>query len=242
MTRIDPYAATRSLVENAFSYLTWHEDACKAAGFKGISQVWKNEPAWYFWLDSVPGGFLLRLQDDEPLNDSQYVSLIAHYYPPPSEAENCRLSPEERRLLADSSVFDLPTCTPRFEQYEACLPYFLSAEIGLMIGPDNHLQLLVHSIENEMRSPAARFLDLLVNALNFEGKNHHRQAFQLEDDEGTSLFLIYDAAAFQEFLAHFEIDETTLVEPPMVESFCRWRDFIQMNVSCSLKSACGCRH
>ncbi|MDW7646104.1 MAG: hypothetical protein SCI25_13800, partial [Desulfuromonadales bacterium] len=176
MSRIDPYAATRSLIENAFSYLTWHEDACNAVGFKGISQVWKTEPAWYFWLDSVQGGFLLRLQDDEPLNSSQYVSLAVHFYPSPSEAEHCHLLPEERSLLADNSVFDVSTCTPHFEKYEACLPYFLSAEIGLMIGSDNQLQLLVHSTNSEMQSHMAKFLDLLVNTLNFEAKSYHQQA------------------------------------------------------------------
>jgi hypothetical protein len=240
MTGIDPYAATRNLIENAFSYLTWHEDACKTAGFKGISQIWKEEPAWYFWLASVQGGFLLRLKDDEPLNDSQYISLTVHFYPSPSEAEECQLSLEESRLLADSSVFDMPTCTPRFEQYEACLPYFITAEISLLIGSDNQLQMLVHSTENEMQHPAAKFLDLLVNTLNFKDKTHHQQALQLEDDQGVSLFLIYNPAAFQDFLEYFEIDESTLVEPRMNESFCRWREFIQMRVDCSIQGTCGC--
>ena len=37
------------------------KDVCEKTGFKGISQVWKEDPAWYFWLNQVKGAFLLRL-------------------------------------------------------------------------------------------------------------------------------------------------------------------------------------
>jgi hypothetical protein len=240
MTRIDSHTATRILVENAFSNLIWHEDACKSAGFKGISQVWKDEPAWYFWLHSVQGGFMLRLHDDEQLNDSQYVSLSVHYYPSSRETGDSQLSPEELRLLSDSSVFDMPTCTPRFEQFETCLPYFVAAEIGLMIGADNEVQLLIYSTERGWNDPSAKFLDLLVNALNFATKTHHRQALQLADEEGMSLFLIYDTGAFQDFQKYFELDGSSFAEPPMNELLSRWQHFAQKKVDCSMNGTCCC--
>ena len=36
MSGIDAYSATRNLIENTFSYLTWHEDICDQVGFKGL--------------------------------------------------------------------------------------------------------------------------------------------------------------------------------------------------------------
>jgi hypothetical protein len=240
MTRIDAHAATRILVENAFSYLTWHEDACKAAGFRGISQIWKDEPAWYFWLDSVQGGFLLRLHDHEPLNDSQFISLSVHFYPSPSEAKDYQLSTEEQRLLSDASVFDMPTCTPRFEQFDACLPYFIMAEIGMLIGSDNQLQLLVYSTQSGMQPPSVKFLDLLVSTLHFAAKIHHRQALQLEHDKGMSLFLIYDQSTFEDFLNYFELEETTLFPSEMNELLSKWQSFSHLDVDCSMKRACCC--
>ncbi|ALC15506.1 hypothetical protein DSOUD_0718 [Desulfuromonas soudanensis] len=240
MTLIDAHAATRNLVENAFRYLTWHEDACKAAGFKGISQVWKDEPAWYFWLDSVQGGFLLRLHDHEPLKGSQYVSLSVHFYPSTSETKDCQLSIEEQRLLSDRSVFDMPTCTPRFEEFDACLPYFITAEIGLLIGSDNQLQLLVYSTQNGMKHFSIQFLDLLVSTLHFANKIHHRQALQLTDGQGTSLFLIYDQTAFDNFTSHFSLDEISFHEPKMEKLLFKWKNSSRIDVNCSMKSTCCC--
>ena len=238
---LDAYAGTRNLIENAFSYLTWHEDACEAAGFKGISQVWKDEPAWYFWLNNTQGGFLLRLHAEESVKDSQYVSLSVHYYPPVEDnGSDCQLSTEEQRLLADDSVFDRPTQTPRYEEFETCLPHFITAEIGLMFGQENQLQLLVYSSKYGEPHPSANFLDLLVSTLNFEAKSHHRKALQLEDGQAASLFLIYDEVTFKDFLDHFELDESLLDEQQTHTLVAKWQHFAHMNVDCSMDGACSC--
>jgi hypothetical protein len=237
MTRIDAHGASRNLIENAFKYLTWHEEACKAAGFRGISQVWKEEPAWYFCLEADAGGFLLRLHDDEALAESQFISLSVHYYPATTSAKE--LSAEESRLIADRSVFDAATCTPRFERYEECLPHFLAAEIGMLIDADNQLQMLVYSTEGT-HPPSAKLFDLLVNALNFAAKRHHLAALQLQTEEETSLFLIYEREAFGDFCAHFGLDRSTFRKPASSVDLLRWRRFAHLRVDCSMKGACCC--
>lgn len=237
MSRIDAHAATRNLVENAFRHLTWHEGACKAVGFKGISQIWRDEPAWYFWLDSVEGGYMLRLHGDESVGENQFISLSLHFYPA-QEAED--LSPEESRLIADSRVFDILTHTPRFEHFDACLPYFMTAEIGMMIGAENQLQMLVYSTGKEAVSPSAEFFDLLVKALNFEAKLHHVDALQFEGEEESSLFLVYDRSAFREFREHFGLAPTLFQESGHKALLSGWKKFTHLRVDCSMKGPCGC--
>lgn len=240
MTVIDAYAGTRNLIENAFSYLTWHKDACAVAGIKGISQVWKDEPAWYFWLESVTGGFLLRLHDEEPVNKSQYVSLSVHYYPPREEGAAWQLSAEEQRLLGDGEIFDLPTSTPRFEQFETCLPYFIAAEIGLTLAPDNQLQMIVYSSAKGLQHPSIKLLDLLVSALNFETGTHHRQALQLGQGDDISLFLVYDTTAFEDFLHHFELSKSWFKEPELGPFLQKWQNCAHLDADCSLSGTCSC--
>ncbi len=240
MNRIDAVTGTRMLIENAFSHLTWHEDACKHLGFKGISQVWKEEPAWYFWLSKTPGAFLLRLHGEEPVAESQYVSLALHYYPALEQVETLALSRGETDLRNDATVFDQPTCTPRYEQFEACLPHFITAEIGLMIGANNQLQVLVFSTGQDRTHPVFAFIDLLVSSLNFEAKTHHLEACHLDDEATSSLLLAYDAKAFKTFQNTFGLDAAALAEPQDPEHLATWRHCAHMDISCSVNGTCSC--
>ena len=45
----------KRFIENSFTHLTWFEDICEKLNFKGISQVWVEEPAWYFWIKNSKG-------------------------------------------------------------------------------------------------------------------------------------------------------------------------------------------
>lgn len=239
MTPLDAVTGTRLLVENAFSHLTWHEAACRQVGFKGISQVWKEEPAWYFWQEEIPGAFLLRLHGDEPLADSQFVSMALHYYPAPDDTQHT-LSRREAALRADDAVFDQPTGTPRFEAFETCLPHFIAAEIGLMIGPDNRLQLMVFSTDREREHPVYAFIELLVGALNFEAGTHHVEAGQLEDASIHSLLLAYDRRAFTTFQETFGLDVNVLSELCDMERLARWRRYAHLEASCTINGTCSC--
>ncbi len=240
MSRIDAVTGIRMLIENAFSNLTWHEEACAYLNFKGISQVWKEEPAWYFWRDDVPGAFLLRLLEDEPIADSQYVSMTLHYYPAAENAANLALTAEEHALLNYTATFDQPTCTPRYEEFESCLPHFIAAEVGVMIGADNQLQLLVFSTGKAPSHPVFDFIDLLVSTLNFEAKTHHQTAAQLDAPGANSLFLIYDTSAFNTFQFTFGLEESPLSEPKNTKRLANWRHCAHMDISCSMNGACSC--
>ena len=240
MNRIDAVTGTRMLIENAFSHLTWHDEACTHLGFKGISQVWKEVPAWYFWLEETPGAFLLHLHDEEAVTNSQYVSLTVHYYPAPDKIAGLALSTEENTLRNNTTVFDQPTGTPRYEEFETCLPHFISAELGLLIGTNNQLQALIFSTEQDKTHPVFAFIDLLVSTLNFESKSHHRDAGQLKNGETNSLFLIYDTAAFNTFQRSFGLEETPLSEPQDTELLATWCHCAHMDITCSMNGTCSC--
>lgn len=240
MSQIDACLATRTLIENAFSHLTWHETACRAFGFQGISQVWREEPAWYFWLDEVEGAFLVRLFEEEAIDTSQFVSLAVHYYPPTDSENRFQLSSRERQIIFDDDLFDRRTCTPHFEAFEACLGFFVCAEISLMIDPENRLQLMAYSTDDPVRRPTDRLLDLLVKALNFEAGRHHRAAWMLKENKPSSLFLVYDENGFKRFLAYFGLNRKNLQPAQITEDLNQWCASAQMDIPCSIHGVCSC--
>ena len=240
MSCFDAYAATRNLIDNAVSHLTWHEKACSALGFKGISQIWKEQPAWYFWLDGIKGGVMLRLHKDEAVGSSQYVSLSLHYYPAAGTAAYLQLTAEEKVLIADEQMFDLKTDTPRFETFEECLPYFLVAEIGLLIDEDGQLQLLVFSSQTDSSAPSAVFFDFLVKTLNFYLKKHHHQVRQIDSGPTSSIILIYDDAAFINFEEIYELDIADFVDTLQADVLEHWKLAAHLDAQCSMQGACSC--
>ncbi|MFK5925494.1 MAG: hypothetical protein QM483_02580 [Desulfuromusa sp.] len=242
MSGIDAYSATRNLIENTFSYLTWHEDICEQAGFKGISQVWIEDPAWYFWLAQVNGAFLLRLHADEQIGDNQYVSLSLHYFPTVDEETYHDLSAGEKLLISDDSVFDLKTKTPHFEAYEQFISLFIVAEIGFVIDPDNFLQVLLYSSEKDDNHPFHEFIDLLVSSLNFQSKQHHHSAFSFQDGLVNTSILSYSEPAFQQFIDEFNLDSDLLKVIVPDNRLNNWLRAAHLDAVCSMNGACSCSH
>lgn len=242
MSRIDAYGATRNLIENTFSYLTWHEDICEQTGFKGISPVWKEEPAWYFWSNRVKGSFLLRLHAEEPIGDNQYVSLTLHYFPTIDDEFYHGLSAGEKCLIGDELVFDQKTNTPQFEAYEQFISMFVVAEIGFIIDPDNLLKVLLFSSEKDENHPYYEFIDLLISSLNFQSKQHHQCAFSQQDGSVKTSFLSYSEEDFLLFLDTFGL-ETGALETLMPDKrLYRWLHAAHLEAQCSMNGACSCTH
>ncbi len=242
MSGIDAYSVTRNLIENTFSYLTWHEDVCNQTGFKGISQVWIEDPAWYFWLDHIKGAFLLRLHADEPLGDNQYVSLSLHYFPTVEEEAYHGLSAREKWLISDGAVFDQETRTPKFEAYEQFVSLFVVAEVGCVIDSDSQLQVLFYSSEKDVNHPLHEFIDLLVSSLNFQSKQHHQDAFSLRDGSVCTSFLSYSETVFQEFIDEFELDSGLLEKIIPDNKLNKWLRAAHIDAVCSMNGACSCSH
>jgi len=240
MTAFDGSEAVRNLIDSAVSHLTWHEDACKTFRLKSISQVWKETPAWYFWLTGISGGFLVRFHQEESVKHSQYISLLLHYYPDKGESAYQQLSDQEKILLDDSKIIDSQTNTPQFEAFEHCLPYFLIAEIGLLIDETNTLQTVVFSSSNDQTHPSEVFLDFLIKTLNFYLKFHHIHVKQLNLNEISSLFMIYDTTAFEEFIKTYHLDKSDFIHPIQTGRLEEWKNAAHLNAECSVNGTCAC--
>ncbi|WP_321391678.1 hypothetical protein [uncultured Desulfuromusa sp.] len=242
MSGIDAYSATRNLIENTFSYLTWHEDICDQVGFKGISQVWIEDPAWYFWLNHVEGAFLLRLHADESMGENHYVSLSLHYFPTAGENAYHSLNAVEKKLISDSTVFDFTTGTPKFEAYDQFISLFVVAEIGFVIDADNHLQVLLYSSEQKENHSCYEFVDLLVSSLNFQSKQHHNKAFSFRSGMVNTTLLSYSGSALQQFRDEFNLDADLFEIIVPDARLNRWLRAAHMDAVCSVNGACSCSH
>lgn len=242
MSSSDSYQATRDLIDHAFSHLTWYEDVCRQTGFKGISQIWKDEPAWYFWQDGIKGAFLLRLCAEDLLQEYPLVNLTLHYFPAPDEEAYSLLSAGEKWLLSAEKSFDSETCTPRFEAYNEFIHLFVAAEIGLVFDSNNDLQVLFFSTECDDQHQVHQFLDLLIKALNFQTKKHQLSVHEMKEDEVTTLLLNYSAPVFDRFLAEFGLDRSELSDLSHTDRAGEWTHIAHQEAICSMTGACSCHH
>jgi hypothetical protein len=96
---------------------SWAEELKEALGLMGVSQVWKDQPNWYFWLAQGPGPFSLQLERTEVLakNGSEFNRGLfsVRLFPYPHQEVFSRFSFEEREHIL-SEHFD-HTGTPRFQ-------------------------------------------------------------------------------------------------------------------------------
>jgi len=86
-------------------------------GLEGMSPVWSDVPAWYFWLRGLPGSYRLSLADafqEQALEQTVTSGVFSvKYYPKPGDRFFHSFSPEETAAVQGQG-FDL-TNTPRFE-------------------------------------------------------------------------------------------------------------------------------
>lgn len=96
---------------------SWVEELKEILGLTGVSQVWKDQPNWYFWLAQGPGPFSLQLERTEvrPSTRSEFNRGLfsLRLFPSPHQEVFSRFSSEERELI-QSEHFD-HTGTPKFE-------------------------------------------------------------------------------------------------------------------------------
>jgi hypothetical protein len=119
---------------------SWVESVQHAIGLKAVSQVWGEQPAWYLWIENVPGAFALQLAHaaTDQTGHEQWghgIFVIKHYPHPRSEAFN-NFSFQEQCFVR-SQYFD-QTQTPRFE-YKEEIPatLFNVATMEYLTGPND---------------------------------------------------------------------------------------------------------
>ena len=130
----------RNKIENSLITASWVERVKHALGLKAVSQVWGEQPAWYFWIENAPGAFSLQLEHaaTDQTGHEQWgngIFVIKHYPHPGREVFN-NFSFQEQCFVR-SEYFDR-THTPRFE-YKEKIPatLFNVATMEYLTGPDD---------------------------------------------------------------------------------------------------------
>lgn len=240
MISIDAHSITRSFIDNTFSYLTWHKDVCDELKFKGISQVWVQDPAWYFWLEGIDGAFLLRFLDAEVFDDAINVNLAIHFFPSTASSAFCGLNQREKDLLGSTEMFDTPTLTPQFEHYDLFIPYFVIAELGAVITADNNLSLLYLSTDQGDNHPLSAMADMLIGAVNYYRKKPQTCCYKVNQSDLKHLFLEYEDSAMSRFLDAFDLDLKAVLPVQDNIRTDRWSKASDFHTKCTVTSSCGC--
>jgi hypothetical protein len=99
---------------------SWSDQFRADIGFKGVSQLWHDTPAWYFWLTDSAGVFKLELTEAHKTSNGQkggYAAFLTlKCYPHTDRPEFTSFSFIERNLVK-SHLFD-DTNTPIFEHHD----------------------------------------------------------------------------------------------------------------------------
>jgi hypothetical protein len=113
-TDIDAESYLRTQFDNMLVTASWFEAFRRQLGIDGVSQVWGERPAWYFWIRGAAGPYQLRLEDAEAQTGGGVQGIFSiRCYPYAGTAFYDGFSAEERGAL-ESGLFD-HTRTPRVE-------------------------------------------------------------------------------------------------------------------------------
>lgn len=223
----------QKLVENAVSHLTWHEQAISKTGFKAISQVWLEPPAWLFWLNWQEGAYMLRITEAEEITGSSYCSYLLHYFP----QNHKYLTPDETELV-NSHRFDSGTCTPVYEHNADFHEHFITAEIGISAPDCNTMSLAAVSLNGRFEKETESFLDFFFGAMNFYTKSHHLSC--LKDRDKDIILLPYTMDGMLRFFADYQLNSLDFTEIRRFKP--EWCAMAHYSASCSVHGTCGCSH
>jgi len=229
---LDASLRFRQLTDNALTYLSWHEEVMRALQVAGISQIWDDEPAWYFWLGER--AYLLRYPGLEERGSE--LTAVLHAFPLKEELESGTFSAAERSLL-EPEHFDLETTTPRFESFARFAGAFVIGEMTITQGDAGPSSLIMSSYRSKWEL-AWRFTEVFVALQSFYWKTAPvGNPLGFEPQQGVRSVMI----PFEEHAASFT--------PPSGSGPVRqlhypghWREYAEGRVRCSATGTCSCSH
>ncbi|MBE0597905.1 MAG: hypothetical protein IH614_11600 [Desulfuromonadales bacterium] len=226
----------RRVVENALLHLLQHEDIRKQVALAGFSQIWDENPAWYFWLQGVPGAFLLRLIALEEVEQHSLATYLVHHFPPNSSEG------DEQQLLQDT-FFDRRTMTPLYEHRHRYEDHFIIAELGIVIGEASEPLLAFSSWREGVSSvPSRQLFELVIAAFSFFYQQPPVELHRGAPRAGIeSRFALYDPAFFNRFMSLFDTPWTSQQLAP-AEIPRLWNTLARSAAPCTAQGLCGCAH
>jgi hypothetical protein len=152
---IDTVSLFRNRINSLLTTASWVEDVKRLLGITGVSPIWDDTPAWYFWIEGAPGVYSLVLE--RTWTDGSHESGPFHglfsvkCYPFQASREFATFSFFERHLIA-SKLFD-STNTPRFES-RSSIPasLFVVGAIECVVQGEGHCCTLTLESPDLMRA------------------------------------------------------------------------------------------
>lgn len=226
-----PAVRFRQLIENLLIHLSWFDAARDELNLTGVSQIWDEEPAWYFWLDKR--GYLLRYAN-LPENSPDELTAILHAFPTRKEWDEGRVGDP----LLTAEHFDFSTMTPRFESFALFKETFIAGEMTFALA-DGELQLLAASGHDDAWENLWTFTEFLVAMMVFRDKAL----------PGESPCFFHPAEKISSVLVPFVSSGAAMVRAIVAADPChqlpvplRWRRLARQEFHCSAEGICTCSH
>lgn len=160
---IDPESFFRTRIDSLLTTAGWASELMNLLGLEGMSQVWSEKPAWYFWIKGSLGTYHLQLEGADSGDNARPVGsakglFSLRCYPYQDGALFQCFSETERRAI-QSDLFD-HTNTPAFDSLHrlpqglfnvAAIEYTASSDQAwslLTLESFNHLRTLRPAREN----------------------------------------------------------------------------------------------
>lgn len=230
---LDASLRFRQLVDHALTHLTWHEEVMRDLGVEGISQIWNDEPAWYFWL----GGraYLLRYPGLE--EEDGELTAVLHAFPSEEDLDGDTFSAAER-LLLEPEHFDRQTMTPRFESFALFAEAFIIGELTVVEGPLGVASLAASSYRHKW-DLAWRFTDVFVALMSFYWRSAPVSAPLgfLPQQGVSSVFIPFEHKSALAFVPPPGSGPSWRLPYPA-----HWRQLAQGKARCSATGTCSCSH
>jgi len=170
---IDPESLFRNQIEGMLATVSWVDKVKKLLGIKGVSQIWGDAPAWYFWISDAKGVYHFRLSEASISKDHPKTArgmFTVKCYPYAERDAFSAFSFQERHLI-QSRFFD-GTHTPRFEDRER-IPedLFNVAVMEYEIGIDDDVACFTLESLDTLRigyeKETVQKYELIGNSINF---------------------------------------------------------------------------
>jgi hypothetical protein len=228
-------------IDNALTYLLWHEDIRQKVGLEGISQLWTEPPSWYLWPRTHDVTFYLRLMEVEGWNDMGLGSYLVHAFPAQRNRKSIpALSQEEEQLLS-AEFFDIDTATPHFEKIAYFDQAFIVGELSLILDEHGTIHLLCSTPVNQRYGQLLdRLAEMLGAMITFQQKRPATLAYRLNDPVAKSRIVVYDLNTLNAFADEFNFPAEALVGEPPGELSSLLTTLANVEARSHLAGTCGC--
>lgn len=237
---IDYVGLHQNIVESSFQYATWHREICELTKLGGISQVWLETPAWYFWTKDTKGAFLFRMTDNETNENFSIGTYLLHYFPV-DISEHKLFSKKECNMLLDKNKFDYRTSTPYYDYLEKYFSSFIVSELKFMITSDSEPQVLTYSFLKKHKKQTNSFINMFISVLNFYTKKKIIKYYTVSLSKSViTNMIIYNLKSFNIFSDIYDLKNLNFTNKCSDKDFAKWQLMSEKQAACTSQSTCSC--